>query len=103
MIPIITGGAIAGALAATKGHARLTLSRAKHRSLAGHVRLAKRIAGQIPAFAHTDRFFAVDGAPAEIAARRAAGFDRLASLYAVRFAARPWAPVHSSSVARARR
>ncbi len=69
-----------------KAHRRLQLSRAKHRSLAGHARIAKRIAALIPGYAYDEeRFFEVDGAPAEVAARRRAGFFRLAALYAERF------------------
>ena len=76
------------ALALTRGRKRLTLSRAKHRSLGGHVRMAKRVAAQIPAFAHApDRFFRVDGAEDAVAAQRQAGFERLGRLYAERFAA----------------
>ncbi|MDP1028428.1 aminotransferase class III-fold pyridoxal phosphate-dependent enzyme [Sphingomonas sp. KR1UV-12] len=89
MNPILTGalGASAALLVAAKGHQRLTLSRAKHPSLGGHVRMAKRVAGQIPALAHAaDRFFQVDGADDTVAARRAAGFARLEALYAGRFA-----------------
>jgi glutamate-1-semialdehyde 2,1-aminomutase len=89
MSPVIFGTAALaiGALAATKGRKRLALSRAKHPSLGGHVRMAKRVAGQIPAFTWgADRFFAVDGASPEIAARRQSGFERLGALYAERFA-----------------
>ena len=88
MLPLIAGiaGVSAGALALTKGRRRLTLSRAKHPSLGGHVRMAKRIAGQMPALSHApDRWFGIDGAPHEIAARREAGFERLSVLYAERF------------------
>ena len=61
---------------------RLELSRAKHRSLAGHSRMAKRIAALIPGYAYDEqRFFASDGAPAEVVAQRRAGFARLAALY----------------------
>ncbi|MEI7444121.1 MAG: aminotransferase class III-fold pyridoxal phosphate-dependent enzyme [Burkholderiales bacterium] len=57
---------------------RLRLSRAKHRSLAGHSRLAKRIASLIPGYAYDEaRFFAADDASAEVVARRRAGFERL--------------------------
>ena len=89
MNPIIAGvlGASAAVLVVTQGRRRLALSRAKHPSLGGHVRMAKRVAGQIPALAHpSDRFFAVDGADAAVAQRRAAGFARLEQLYATRFA-----------------
>ncbi|OWK28465.1 aminotransferase class III-fold pyridoxal phosphate-dependent enzyme [Sphingomonas mucosissima] len=88
MNPILAGvlGASAAAFALTKSRQRLTLSRAKHRSLGGHVRLAKRVVGQVPAFAHpADRFFAVDGADDMVAHRRQAGFERLGALFAERF------------------
>ena len=66
---------------------RLELSRAKHRSLAGHSRLARRVAGLVPFYEYDEtRFFSSDDAPEEIAARRRAGFMRLAALYAERFA-----------------
>jgi glutamate-1-semialdehyde 2,1-aminomutase len=78
----------AAALAASLGSLkrRLELSRAKHRSLAGHARLARRIARLVPFYEYDEvRFFASDDAPAEIVARRRAGFHRLAALYAERF------------------
>ncbi len=57
---------------------RLELSRAKHRSLAGHSRMAKRVAKLIPFYAYgDDRFFSSDDAPAEIADRRRAALQRL--------------------------
>jgi glutamate-1-semialdehyde 2,1-aminomutase len=79
-------GAAALAVSFGKLKSRLELSRAKHRSLAGHSRLARRIAKLVPFYEYDDaRFFASDDAPAEIAARRRAGFMRLAALYAERF------------------
>ncbi len=64
---------------------RIELSRAKHRSLAGHSRMAKRIAALIPGYAYDEaRFFDSDGAPAAVAAQRKAGFDRLSALFAER-------------------
>ncbi|PZQ59147.1 MAG: glutamate-1-semialdehyde 2,1-aminomutase [Sphingomonas taxi] len=79
-------GLVAGTLfAATRGRERLALSRAKHPGPGGHVRLAKRIAGQIPYYTHADeRFFRADGCGDAVAARRRAGFDRLAQLYTQR-------------------
>ncbi len=77
-----------GALAWTLPRAkrRLELSRAKHRSLAGHSRIAKRIAGLIPGYAYDEaRFFGSDGAPPDVVAQRRAGFDRLAVHYAQRY------------------
>jgi glutamate-1-semialdehyde 2,1-aminomutase len=65
---------------------RIELSRAKHRSLAGHSRMAKRVASLIPGYAYgAERFFASDDAPAEVVQRRKAGFHALAGLYAARF------------------
>ncbi len=80
-------GAAGLGLAATRGRARLALSRAKHRSLTGHVRMGKRVAGLIPFYDYgEDRFFRADGAPDDVAAQRRAGFERLAALYATRYA-----------------
>jgi glutamate-1-semialdehyde 2,1-aminomutase len=80
--------AVAGTLAALPlGWRRLQLSRAKHRSLAGHARMAKRVAAWIPGYAYgPERFFDVDGAPAEVVARRRAGFDALSARFTTRFA-----------------
>ncbi len=65
---------------------RLQLSRAKHRSLAGHSRMAKRLAAQIPGYSYDeDAFFASDGAPIEVTRRRRAGLAALAAAYAQRF------------------
>lgn len=65
-----------------KAHRRLQLSRAKDRSLAGHARIARRIAMLIPGYAYDDaRFFCADGAPPEVAARRREAFFRLAALF----------------------
>lgn len=69
-----------------KARRRLQLSRAKHRSLAGHARIARRIAALIPGYAYDEaRFFSADGAPDAVAAERRAAFMRLAALYAARF------------------
>jgi glutamate-1-semialdehyde 2,1-aminomutase len=79
------GLAAAGA-AATKGRQRLGLSRSKHPSLAGHVRWAKRIAGQIPFYDYgEDRFFRADDAPDNVATQRQDGFESLAALFAERY------------------
>jgi glutamate-1-semialdehyde 2,1-aminomutase len=66
---------------------RLDLSRAKHRSLAGHSRMARRIASLIPFYEYDEhRFFRSDDPPEEIATLRQGGFRRLASLYRDKFA-----------------
>ena len=81
------GGAVALGALLPRMRTRLELSRAKHRSLAGHARMARRVAAQIPFYEYDEaRFFRADGAPAEVAQRRQGGFARLAELYARRFA-----------------
>ena len=61
---------------------RLELSRAKHRSLTGHSKMAKRFARLVPGYAYGEaEFFQADGAPQEIAERRRAGFERLARTF----------------------
>ena len=80
-------GAAALTTSLVKLRRRLELSQAKHRSLAGHARIARRLAAFIPFYEYDDRqFFCSDGAPEETAARRRAGFARLSSLYKKRFA-----------------
>jgi len=64
---------------------RLELSRAKHRSLTGHSRMARRFARLVPFYEYgEDEVFKVDGAPEGVAAARRAGFMRLAALFAER-------------------
>src|SRR5579862_403389 len=65
---------------------RLELSLAKHRSLAGHARMARRLSRLIPFYEYDEgEFFRVDGAPDEVESRRRAAFDRLSALYTQRF------------------
>ncbi|MEO8299771.1 MAG: aminotransferase class III-fold pyridoxal phosphate-dependent enzyme [Burkholderiales bacterium] len=74
------------ALALPRAKQRLELSLAKHPSLTGHSRMAKRVAGLIPGVTYDEaRFFNADDAPAEVVAQRRAGFARLAALYAERY------------------
>jgi len=80
-------GAAAVATSVATLRKRLELSQAKHRSLAGHSRMARRFAGLVPFYDYgEDRFFSSDDAPPEIVARRKAGFARLSALYKARFA-----------------
>jgi glutamate-1-semialdehyde 2,1-aminomutase len=66
---------------------RIELSRAKHRSLAGHSKMAKRIAALVPGYAYdAERFFSSDGAPDTVAAQRKAGLERLGHEFDRRFA-----------------
>ena len=86
----IVAASVAGAAVLTvplaKAKHRLELSLAKHRSLAGHTRMARRIASLIPFYEYDEqRFFRSDNAPENIAVRRQAGFQRLAALYRERF------------------
>jgi glutamate-1-semialdehyde 2,1-aminomutase len=77
-------GVVAASLVALRR--RLQLSKAKYRSLNGHVRIARRLASLVPFYEYDEsRFFRSDGAPAEIAALRRDGFMRLSALYASRF------------------
>ncbi|HJY77050.1 MAG TPA: aminotransferase class III-fold pyridoxal phosphate-dependent enzyme [Burkholderiales bacterium] len=79
--------AAAAALCLPALRTRLELSKAKHPSLTGHARIARRVAALVPYYAYDEqRFFLSDGAPAQIAERRRAGFARLEELYRQRFA-----------------
>jgi glutamate-1-semialdehyde 2,1-aminomutase len=79
--------AVALAVALAKLKARLELSKAKHRSLAGHSRLARRIAALVPYYDYDETgFFRSDDPPDDVAARRRAGFARLSELYRDRYA-----------------
>jgi glutamate-1-semialdehyde 2,1-aminomutase len=80
-------GAAASIFLLVKVKRRLELSRAKHRSLTGHSRLARRIASLIPFYEYDDhRFFRSDDPPEEVAAQRRDGFLRLSAVYKERFA-----------------
>ena len=84
VLKYLAAAAVAGILL-HRARRRLQLSLAKHRSLAGHSRMAKRVAGLLPGFSYAeDRFFAVDDAPSEVEGRRRAGFRRLAQQFAER-------------------
>lgn len=79
-------GAAALAASGVKLKTRLELSRAKHRSLTGHVRIARRIASLIPFYEYDEeQFFSSDAAPEDIVARRRDGFQKLSLLYRDRF------------------
>jgi glutamate-1-semialdehyde 2,1-aminomutase len=79
------GAAVAASL--LKLRRRLELSQAKHRSLAGHSRMARRLAALVPFYEYDEaRFFCADGAPTDVAQCRRAGFEQLSTLYRTRFA-----------------
>ncbi len=87
MAPFATGGAVALGAFLARVKPRLELSRAKHRSLAGHTRFAKRLASLIPFYDYDEaRFFRCDDPPEEVAALRRDGFMRLSRFYSERFA-----------------
>ncbi|MCX7054448.1 MAG: aminotransferase class III-fold pyridoxal phosphate-dependent enzyme [Proteobacteria bacterium] len=72
---------------ARKLQLRLELSAAKHPSLAGHSRLARRMAALVPHYEYDEpAFFSADDAPADVVELRRAGFTRLTTHYAERFA-----------------
>jgi glutamate-1-semialdehyde 2,1-aminomutase len=78
--------AVALAWLGRKLAARLLLSRAKHRSLAGHPRWARRLARWMPAMRYDEaHFLAADGAPPDVVAQRRAAFDALTALYRQRY------------------
>ena len=61
-------------------------SLAKHRSLTGHARIARRLAALIPFYDFgEDRFFVSDDAPEDIVTRRRDGFARLSEVWRQRF------------------
>jgi glutamate-1-semialdehyde 2,1-aminomutase len=65
---------------------RFNVSKAKHRSWAGHPRWTRRFAAFVPFYEYADdEFFRSDGAPEGFAARRRTGFMRLSALYQSRF------------------
>lgn len=76
----LTAAALTGVAAALPwARRRLQLSLAKHPSLAGHSRMAKRIARLVPGYGYDEtQFFGADGAPVDVQARRRAGFELLA-------------------------
>ena len=76
---------VAGFWLLNRAWRRLELSRAKHPSLAGHAKLSRRIAALLPSYAYDEHeIFACDSAPADIVARRRAGFARLAQEFRAR-------------------
>jgi glutamate-1-semialdehyde 2,1-aminomutase len=78
-------GAVTTSLVKLKS--RLALSKAKHRSLSGHSRMARRIAALVPFYEYDERrFFRADSPPEDVAARREAAFARLGALYRERYA-----------------
>jgi glutamate-1-semialdehyde 2,1-aminomutase len=75
---ILTATAFASLLLAKKLHTRLQLSMAKHPSLGGHLRMAKRVASWIPGYSYSNpHWFSADGAPTQIAQQRKQAIEQL--------------------------
>jgi len=86
-LALIAAGGTAAVATFVRGKARIDLSRAKHRSLSGHVKWGKRIASRIPFYDYDERtFFRADDPPEDVAARREAGFAALADRFAAKYA-----------------
>ncbi len=69
-----------------KAKSRLELSLAKHRSLAGHPRTAKRIASLMPRYTYDEaNAFGIDNAPAEVVAARTAAFADLVTRFQTQY------------------
>jgi glutamate-1-semialdehyde 2,1-aminomutase len=86
-LALYAAGAAALTTSLVKLKPRLELSQAKHRSLSGHARISRRLAALVPFYEYDEaRFFCCDDAPADVVARRRAGFARLSELYRERFA-----------------
>jgi glutamate-1-semialdehyde 2,1-aminomutase len=83
---LVVLGSLALVWLARKLQLRLELSRAKHRSLAGHARWSRRFAKLLPFYEFNEgHFFTADDAPRDIAQTRRSAFMRLADLFAQRF------------------
>ena len=81
-------GVIGLAAAAVGLKSRLELSKARHRSLAGHERIARFVASLVPFYQYDEtQIFSADAAPDVVVAQRRADFARLADLYRKRYAA----------------
>lgn len=66
---------------------RIELSQAKHPSLTGHARMARRVAALVPGYAYDEsRFFACDDAPPHVVGARREAFARLGAVYRSRYA-----------------
>src|SRR3989339_1087123 len=66
---------------------RVELSLAKHGSLAGHPRNARRLASFLPNYSYDEAHaFGVDGAPEDVVARRKIAFEALVTEFQSRYA-----------------
>jgi glutamate-1-semialdehyde 2,1-aminomutase len=87
VMALVVFGFLAAFWLTRKLQRRIELSRAKHRSLAGHARWSRRFAKLLPFYEfHEGHFFTADDAPRDVAQARRGGFKRLTDLFAQRFA-----------------
>ena len=78
-LTVAAGAALLAAACARRVYHRLRLSHAKHPSLTGHAKMARRVTGLIPYYEFEgDEFFAADGAPEEVTRLRRLAFAQLA-------------------------
>ena len=74
----LTATALAGLVLVNKLHTRLQLSMAKHPSLGGHLRMAKKFAGWIPGYSYNNtQWFVADGAPEDVGQQRKSAIERM--------------------------
>ena len=86
-LALYASGSAAALYAAARLKTRLQLSMAKHRSLAGHPRMARRIAALLPGYRYSEQqAFGIDGAPEAVVAQRTRAFAQLSATYQARFA-----------------
>ena len=86
-LPLYVAGAAALAALLPRLHRRLQLSRAKHRSLAGHSKMSRRVAKLLPFYEFDETgVYVADGAPDDVAARRRNGFEALAARLGAQYA-----------------
>jgi glutamate-1-semialdehyde 2,1-aminomutase len=84
--PYLAGAAVVLAVLAIRFKARVELSLAKHRSLTGHARMARRLAALIPFYDFgEDQFFGSDDAPDDVVTRRRDGLAHLSEVWRQRF------------------
>jgi len=84
--PYAVGSAVALWASYHKVRTRVELSRAKYRSLAGHARISRIVAGLMPFYEYDEtRFFRCDSPTDAVAERRRSGFTRLSTHYREHF------------------
>ncbi|CCE08022.1 putative glutamate-1-semialdehyde 2,1-aminomutase (GSA) (glutamate-1-semialdehyde aminotransferase) [Bradyrhizobium sp. STM 3843] len=87
LLSLAAGAVAVTAAVAPKVKARIELSRAKHRSLAGHSKMSRRISKLIPRYEFDiNDFFRSDDAPQDVATKRQDGFFRLGAQFQEKFA-----------------